>query len=86
MEKVIPGIYKGDGLIQLEWALEGVRARQQVLVTVLPTPAREQEEEVSIEAAVNAVLETKGMVKIANTAWAREVAEDDSLLEWSLPL
>ncbi|HID87149.1 MAG TPA: hypothetical protein EYP55_07185 [Anaerolineae bacterium] len=86
MAKAIPGIYKGEGLIQLERDLEGVRERQQVLVTVLPIPAHEPEGEASIEAAVSAVLETKAMVKIADTAWAREVAEDDSLLEWNLPL
>gem|GEM_PF-5962833 len=85
MEKLISAIYEGDGVLRLAENVEGLQTHQPVTIIIL-WPAHGQAfeyDETSIQAGIEAVQETKGWVKINNPDWARQIAVDESLLEWN---
>jgi hypothetical protein len=89
MSEILTATYEGDGVLRLLDKATGLRLDERVQVWVLPfAPPKLSpvSRELSLEERIQAVYDDMGSVEIQDSELARQIAEDDSLLEWNLPL
>lgn len=89
MSNVLTAVYQGKGILRLLEAPDGLESGEQVQVLVMPFVVPEaslRPTDLPLTERIQAVYDDMGLVEIQDPEIARQIAEDDSLLEWNLHL
>ncbi len=89
MSTILTAVYQGAGILRLLEAPADLEADEQVQVLVMPYVCSDPlpvPTDLPLTERIQAVYDDMGLVEIQNPEVARQIAEDDSLLEWNLRL
>lgn len=89
MSTILTAVYQGEGILRLLEAPTDLEADERVQVLVMPSVFPDllpMPTDLSLTERIQAVYDDMGLVEIQNQEVARQIAEDDSLLEWNLRL